>query len=287
MTHPLNQRGARVAVALMLGVFAMAAVGWPVPAVAHPWGIPPEAQITADDNEVVIDWRAEPDDALLIGIDLGLVDPERLDWTQDGPQPPDGQTGAELLPQADALDAYLLDRIQVTQGGELCEGRVERFDDFVSDGARTVHACPGEVDAVEVEISMLHDLHEAYRTFAEGPGEAAPSQAVFTSSEPRQRWTFGEAAADGSLQQAWWELFGVAAAAAALAAAVAALAWHRRRRRRLRRAAQFLGPTPPGLPPLDPPRSADHVPPPRPRDHLVPSGPLDERYDPRPGGPGG
>lgn len=61
--------------------------------------------------------------------------------------------------------------------------------DFVSRGATTVHHCPEQLGRVELEITMLQDIHPAYRTFAvtEQPG-IGRRQSVHTSRLPRVAW---------------------------------------------------------------------------------------------------
>lgn len=195
------------------------------PAAAHPWGTPPTAVVEGDGDTVIVHWRAEPDDSLLLGVELGLVDPLVLDWDWDGAQPPPESVSDALLPPSSALEAYLLERIRVVQGGVTCQGQVEAFGDFVAEGATTTHRCPEPVTAVELEVAMLHDIHQSYRTFAESRGEARPRQAAFTVGAPSHEWTFGEAATAGGATP-WAE---IAVLTAALA--IAGLAGHRRRRR--------------------------------------------------------
>ncbi len=223
-----STRTRRVAGAAVSG-FVLLAVGWPAPASAHPWGTPPEAVVSAAGDRVVVDWRSEPDDALLLGVELGLVDPTGLDWTQEGPQPPPDSGDEALLPPSATLEAYLLDHIRVVQDGAACEGRVEPFADFVAEGATTVHTCPQPVGAVDLEIEMLHDLHEAYRTFTRSADGAIDRQAVFTVSDPRHTWTF-DAGADGGSGSAWREVLAMLGALV-LASVAAVLAVRLRRRR--------------------------------------------------------
>ncbi|MPZ62336.1 MAG: hypothetical protein GEU93_13790 [Propionibacteriales bacterium] len=180
--------------------------------------------MTSDGHRVTVHWQAESDDALLLGVELELVDPERLDWSPEGPQAADA---AELLlPSSGELRRYLLERIRVIQDGAVCEGEVEHFTDFAADGATTVHSCPAPVEQVQLEIGMLHDVHAAYRTFVRSSGAAQPDQAVFTAREPRHAWTFG-ASGSGGGTVAWLQVTAVAL----LASLLAGLALRRRRRR--------------------------------------------------------
>lgn len=234
---------------LLAGLAALVLIGSAPPAAAHPWGAPPEAEVEADGDRVVVRWQAEADDALLLGVKLGLVDPEQLDWDWDGPQAP---ADGALLPPAEPLEAYVLERTRVVQDGVACAGAVEPFTDLVADGVTTVHTCPRAVEVVQLEIRMLHDLHEAYRTFAEAEGDAQPLQAVFTAAIPTHRWAFGEAAAGGGYGAAAGQL----ASAALIAAGIAGLAVRRRLRRRRRSAPEGSEPehrelvAPHGLAPL-------------------------------------
>lgn len=222
-TALIHRPGPVVVIALAACAFM---IGFSGDAVAHPFGPPPQAVVAGDGHEVTVQWSAEEDDALTLGISLDLLDPLQLDWTQDGPTVP-GDADQALLPPSEPLEAYVLDNIRVWQDGVVCPGRVEPFDDFVTDGATTVHQCPEPIEAVDLEISMLHDIHEAYRTFAMSEGPAQPDQAVLTSSRPRLSWLFGVAAARAEQGSPW--MLPIGGVALVLGGAAA---FRRRQRRR-------------------------------------------------------
>lgn len=176
----------------------------PTPADGHPFGPPPTARVWAEGSRVVIDWGAAPDDAVAIGVEIGLLEPETVEAYADGAArvAPD-RAAEERLSRSDDLRDYVLGRISVWQGDQRCDADLRTVDDFVSRGATTTHDCPEPVSTVEIEISMLHDIHDAYRTFAFSAGDAEPSQAVFTVASPRHRWVFGADGADAGSGVPW------------------------------------------------------------------------------------
>jgi hypothetical protein len=162
------------------------------PAHAHPFGPPPTALVAVRGNAVLVEWRSAPDDAIAIGIHVGLLPEETMEaylgvQTQVAPSAADEET----LARSPELHGYLLEHIQILQDGQRCEPHLEPVGDFVHEGARVIHECPTDVEAVEVEITMLHDVHSAYRTFAIAEDDSTvPAQAVFTVAQPRQRMDF-------------------------------------------------------------------------------------------------
>lgn len=201
------------------------------PAMAHPWGTPPTAVVSVDGPEVRIEWRAETDDAVALATALGLLDPTRIDWEWSGPS---GIARAAVheqpLEEASALHAYLLDNIRVRQDRVSCRGKAQPIGDFISEGIRVTYRCPQEVDALQVRITMLHDLHAAYRTFAHASGDARPSRHVFTVVNPEHRWDFAPDTTSGGgglLAGSWSQPITLA-----LLAAMAVAGAIRQRRRR-------------------------------------------------------
>jgi hypothetical protein len=128
------------------------------PAIAHPFGVPPTAKLTAERDRLLVVWSAVEEDAA---------------W----------------LPGGDTLADYLLERIRVAQGSRWCVGRARTRNPSTEQGIAVVHHCPERIGVVDVEITMLQDRHEAYRTFAFA--DAQPRQAVFTVAQPRHRLDFG------------------------------------------------------------------------------------------------
>jgi hypothetical protein len=160
-------------------------------AAAHPFGPPPTALVAARGDSVFIEWAAAPDDAMVVGMAIGVVSDDNIDEYLEGPvqvAPP--QEVEERLDESDRLVAYLLENIDVEQDGQACEGTVVQVEDFLRQGARLVYECPQDVERVDLSVTVLHDVHEAYRTFAITEGDGAPSQSVFTTTDPSQTWDF-------------------------------------------------------------------------------------------------
>lgn len=164
------------------------------PALAHPFGPPPTARIWADDSRVVIDWTAAPDDTAAIGVEVGVLSEQAVDaFLEESPAmvaPPAADLAT--LDSSEELRTYLLEHIQVLQGGRRCDAELAPVNDFIHRGATVVHSCPRPVVDVEVVITMLHSRHEAYRTFAFSRDRTEPDQAVFTVASPSHTWVFGE-----------------------------------------------------------------------------------------------
>ena len=164
----------------------------PAPAAAHPFGPPPTAQISAEGNRITVDWSATPDDAVAIGELLGVM-PEgsvALYRQESAAQVAPSAEDEARLSAAPELRDYLSDHIAVTQDGRPCSAEIPPIPDFVHEGARVVLTCPAPVDDVQLEISMLHEIHEAYRTLAVGQN-TDPPQGVFTIDAAQQSWRFG------------------------------------------------------------------------------------------------
>lgn len=196
-------------------------------ALAHPFGPPPTARVSASGRTVTVSWSATPDDAVAIGEKLGLMPAGSVAAYRQ-------ESAAQVAPPADAearlsasplLRDYLVERIAADQDGRPCQARVPAIPDFVHQGARVELRCPSDVTEVSLRITMLHDIHDAYRTVA--TGEASdPRQSVFTIATPEHQWRFGVAAGRRSPVP----VAGIAALAlAVIIAAVIVLARRRRR----------------------------------------------------------
>lgn len=220
------------------------------PAAAHPFGPPPTAMITADGDEVRIVWESAADDAVAVGVQVGVAQEEHVDTYLEAPAQAALPEDVELaISEAPEVHAYLTDRIVVRQDGEGCDATLETISNFVWDGATLVHRCPEEVGEVEIEISMLHDRHPAYRTFAIAAETADPPHGVFTSSDPVREWDLTEANgepivddteqrlaeaeeqsdAGSAAARAWWP---IAALVGAVLAVSGVAGWRTRRRPR-------------------------------------------------------
>jgi hypothetical protein len=188
---PLRRRAHPHGPALLLLV-ALTLLLTAAPALAHPFGPPPTALLRAVEDRVLIDWRAAPDDTAAIGVQLGFMEEHVLDAYLEAPtQAAPSAADEDALAASPELRAYLLERVVIRQDGEPCEVEVVDTTDFVHAGARIGYRCPAPVTAVEVELALLHDVHEAYRTFGIAEDEATvPAQAVFTSASPRQQIDF-------------------------------------------------------------------------------------------------
>jgi hypothetical protein len=162
---------------------------------AHPFGPPPTALLTAEGTTIEVEWRSAPDDAAAIGVVLGFLEESAVSAYLEAPvQVAAPARDEEALSASDDLRTYLTERIVVWQDDRACPATVPPVADFVHGGARVVLRCPEAIGEVEVEITMLHDVHDAYRTFGITASEAAePAQTVFTSSAPRQRIDFSAA----------------------------------------------------------------------------------------------
>lgn len=165
------------------------------PATAHPFGVPPTAELTAERDRLLVAWSAVEEDAA-------------------------------ALPAGKVLSDYLLERIRVAQRSRWCAGRVRTRAPSPGQSIAVVYRCPEEIDVVDVEITMLQDRHEAYRTFAFA--DARPRQAVFTVAQPRHRLDFGDdSGRTAGPAVGWLQSAGLLAAAAVVGAGA-----RRRRRRR-------------------------------------------------------
>lgn len=214
----------RVVVTLAAGAVLAAVAS---PAAAHPFGPPPTARITANGDTLTVAWSATPDDAVAIGEELGVM-PEgsTAAYRQDAAaQVAPSAADEAALSASPALHAYIAERITAAQDGSPCRPEIPPISDFVHEGVRLLLRCPEPVTTVTLSITMLHDIHPAYRTLATGLG-ASPGQSVFTVEAPTHEWRFLIPA--GQRRTSLAAVVGVGAAAGVLAA-VAVLIWRRRR----------------------------------------------------------
>lgn len=225
MTTRTRHRSVR-AVALAVATAGVALLGQP-PAGAHPFGPPPTALVSASGDRVLVEWAAAPDDAMVLGMSIGVLDDGSLERYLEGPvQTAVPAAAEEELSRSPALHDYLLERIVVTQGATPCDGTLDPVGNFIHEGATIAYHCPEPVAVVDLRITMLHDIHDSYRTFAITEGRGVPAQSVFTATSPEQRWDFAATTPVGG-DRSW-----LALAAGALGAggvgAVVVLAWRRR-----------------------------------------------------------
>lgn len=224
----MRARG-RIAIGTLLLVAAAAA-----PAAAHPFGPPPTALVSAAGRTVFVEWAGAVDDHLAVGEQLGLLpDGTSTAYLEAAVQVAPPRTAVEALGAAPELADYLLDHIVVRQDGTVCAGTVPPLDDFVIQGARVAYRCAAEIATVELEITMLTDSNQAYRTFAIAEDPATqPEQSVFTATAPVARWSFpsaAEVASQGPRRPLLWVAVAMVAAVAVAVAAGGAVVLRRGR----------------------------------------------------------
>jgi hypothetical protein len=191
----------------VLGLLVLGVLLVPAGAAAHPFGPPPTAYVTYEDDQVGVVWTAAYDDVLVIGEELGLLregTSDRFREAETQVAPP--RSEEETLERSPELRDYVTERIAVHQGDQRCEPRMA-LDDLGEQGIRTVHRCPEPVSEVRLEITMLHDINTAYRTFALAERETPGPLAIFSADQPAHvvdltRLDEGDAGGIGRGQQA-------------------------------------------------------------------------------------
>ncbi|TYL50079.1 hypothetical protein FXB39_10485 [Nocardioides sp. BGMRC 2183] len=161
---------------------------------AHPFGDPQTVEIGRSGETVQVVWRVGmADDLTLLGIALGVLPEDRvmLDGAityEDG--------DAVAVTESEELAGYLLERIAVTAGGTSCPGEAVAVGDLIADGATLQFDCAptsaSMSEDVEVEVTTLLDLHEAYRTLATGPDG---QRAVYGSDTTTHLWQLSDGSA--------------------------------------------------------------------------------------------
>ena len=198
-------------VLVLVAVFLLA---WAAPAAAHPFGPPSTASAEADGTTVTLSWTAAEDDWVALGNSLGAFDASTT------------ATGEEKLRRSPAVRDYLLEKITVSQAGTPCPGELAPLADLLTDGARFTFSCAQPVSEVDVRLSALTDLNEAYRTVLTADA-ATPDRALFTAAQDtvRLRFSGGGSGVTASV---------VGLAIGTLVAAVGVVVLMRRRRARER-----------------------------------------------------
>lgn len=132
----------------------------------HASGIVPQARLSADGQQVAMHWWAAGDDVADIGVGLGLLPEEAsLAFLGIGDAYPTPEEEAAFA-RSEALHAYLLDNVEVSQDGARCDAAVAVSDEVFAEGVRYTFTCPEVVEQVAVSISLLHDLDERFRTYS-------------------------------------------------------------------------------------------------------------------------
>lgn len=157
------------------------------PASAHPFGPPLTARLSVDGTAMSVRWSAEEDDWVALGRHVGAF--------AETPMGVDGVelTGLERLQRSERLRAYLLDQMIVSQDGVACAASVDDLATLRQTGMTLRFRCPAEITVVDVQLSALTDVHEAYRTVATGPSGAEPSQVLYTAAQPVVSWDLSAA----------------------------------------------------------------------------------------------
>jgi hypothetical protein len=161
-------------VLVLTAVFLLACAA---PAAAHPFGPPSTARIDADGTTVTLSWLAAEDDWVALGTSLGAFDASTT------------ATGEEKLRRSPAVRDYLLDHVTVSQAGRGCPGELAALADLVTAGARFTFSCARPVSEVDVTLSALTDINEAYRTVLTAE-TATPDRVLFTAATDTTRLRF-------------------------------------------------------------------------------------------------
>ncbi|MFI6763397.1 hypothetical protein ACIBF5_30110 [Micromonospora sp. NPDC050417] len=211
--------------ALLGALAALVAVTLPAtPASAHPFGPPATAKLDGDGSHVSIAWHAAEDDWVALGQSLGAFENPATGKVETG------LTGEQKLQRSPAVRDYLLERITVSQAGKRCASRLDTLEQLLKKGARVSFECPEPVSDVEVTVSALTDLNEAYRTALTADIQMTPSEALFTATEGTHQVRLNAGKGGGSPSAVGTVAAGTGVAAVAILAGV--LVSRRRRTRR-------------------------------------------------------
>jgi hypothetical protein len=200
----------------------------PAPAHAHPFGPPQTLAIEAgeDAGSLRLSWLpGAADDFSYLAVGIGLV-------AQDRTQGSGGllyvKKDADRLARSPELVEYVEEHVVATSGGRPCSERVVVGEHLVGDGVVIDVDCGASAEDVDLEVSMMTDLHPAYRTLATGPHG---QRYVYTAEHTAHGWSLTSTGATaGSGRSAVLQLSGVVlAVGAAGAAGVAATRVARKR----------------------------------------------------------
>lgn len=195
MTHAPSRGGGRPLVRLWtalvlvgLGLLLLAQ-----PAAAHPFGPPPVAVVTSEDRTITVRWSAAADDLVALGHHLGVF--SGTPTTSDD-QPL--RTGAQVLSESPAVATYVGRNIAVRQSGHNCDQSAMDLTELSQTGALVTFTCAEAIRTVDVEVSLLGDLHEAYRTALVIEGTATPQRAIASVHQPTATIAFGGGGQSGT-----------------------------------------------------------------------------------------
>ncbi|WP_210649046.1 hypothetical protein [Nocardioides sp. SYSU D00065] len=162
------------------------------PAQAHPFGDPQTVEVSATPDGVRVDWAAAPDDVTALAAYVGVVGGSHVVVFEDGEYAEDQSSvaaGIRLAEEPEVLEAYLLEHIAVTVGGEDCAGSLEPVDNVQDTGAGLAFDCGGPVSSADVTVRMLTDIDPAYRTLATSEDG---QRRVYTAADDTFTWRLGK-----------------------------------------------------------------------------------------------
>ncbi|MBL6277255.1 hypothetical protein JMF97_13925 [Micromonospora fiedleri] len=200
----MNHRSKMIGALLAGGTALAAAVGGGAPAAAHPFGPPTTAQVAVDGSRVDISWQPAEDDWVALGQSLGAFEDPSA-----GPVATQ-LTGEQKLRESAAVRDYLRERITVSQHGQPCRGELKPLDGLLAQGARLTFDCPAPVRTLDITLTALTDLNQAYRTILRAES-ASPAETLYTAAADTHQVDFTQSG--GGLGSATALAFGVGAAA--------------------------------------------------------------------------
>ncbi|MFF2506565.1 hypothetical protein ACFVTY_24750 [Streptomyces sp. NPDC058067] len=165
--HTLRTTCRHAARLLLIGLAAaLALLSASGSAEAHPFGTPPVARVKAEGRTVEIIWSAQRNDLAVL---------HRASGGDDG--------------------AYLGSHVTVRQNGRECRLGTVDILHLSSKGALIRYTCPEAVDTVDLTITALTDINQAYRTISvteKGGG------GLHTASDPTLTLAVGGAGGSGA-----------------------------------------------------------------------------------------
>lgn len=226
----MQRRGGRPRAPWVAGVLATVWMSWAMPVAAHPFGPPPVAEVVAEAHDVTVRWTAAVDDYAALGVAAGVLDESYGTGVAD-PAPDDigerlGPANRREVEGAAEVRQYVTDRVLVVQTGRPCPVATVDVTQLFARGVALRATCPEPVEAVDVTLRLLSDIHPAYRTVATAVGPAVPARTMYTADRSTVRWDFGAAS---TAAPATMTLLGFGVAGALLAAGLGVLVLRRRR----------------------------------------------------------
>ncbi|PZG18699.1 hypothetical protein C1I95_13060 [Micromonospora craterilacus] len=190
-------------VVLASGAALAATTGTGTPAAAHPFGPPTVARVAVDGSRVDLSWQPAEDDWVALGQSLGAFEDPTT-----GPVATQ-LTGEQKLQGSTAVRDYLRERITVRQDGQPCRAELKPLDGLLAQGARLTFDCPAPVRTLDITLTALTDLNQAYRTVLRAES-ATPAESLYTATAGTHQVDFSRAG--GGLAPAVGLAVGVTAA---------------------------------------------------------------------------